>query len=1429
MVGSLTEAAAADGLSISKTADVVGAAAPGDTIPYTIAISNTGTTTQSGVSVVDPVPTGTTYVADSVIISVDPPVGLGGPTTVIYNASSSFVVPFGVTSVTIEAWGAGGGAGKAAGAGGNDAGGGGGGGGYARGIIAVTPGTPHTVRVGVGGATATAGGDTWFGSTATVFAQRGLAGGTGTSVGAGGSANIGNQATYTGGSGGVGATGGQPVTRFGGGGGGSATATAAGGAGQAGGSNTGGAGGVGEGKGGAGTQGAVNGNPGLAPGGGGGGGGNTAVGGAGANGRIIIRYVLPATAGVTNDPPNLASGWTLAPGAVMTITFDVTVDNPAMVTQVVNTASVTSTQMTQPRTDTVVTPIDVDWAQIGGLAWHDANGNGIQDPEETDGIAGIPVELVDTNGTVVASTDTDANGEYLFTQLFPGTYIVRFDLREVTTNLVVTEPFQGGDPALDSDVISGTTGEWAATGSILLQAGANQDAINLGLKPLNATRAEVAEVWGEGRDGAGVVVWQTSSEWNTAGFFVYRVDPKTGVETLLNEALVPSAFHAAGATYEWIDSKAVAGGAGTYRLEEVELTGGTLDLGTHDVVFGAARPRAKVAKATLAKSLLASPKLAGPSPILKVMVRDEGLYAVALQAVADGMGLALEEVQAVAEAGELELSAQGVAVPVLYDADQARLVFHGRGADNWYARDNAYLIWRGTGTAMVRREPGAASGAATLPVVVNFEVDQYPFDSAAIRPEDFYYWEYVLSATNETTTSVRSFPLELTGAAGDVSLKVRLIGWSVTTNDPDHLAEFRFNGTPAGSIAFDGQDAAVAGLAIPAGAVSNGVNELSVRGVLQPGRSHSYFVVDGVDAAFERAVAPIPGTAHFLAGGAQAVSAAAFAEPLAVALDADGTPTWLADADGALPAKAWAAAESDARFAVAEASAILLLAPEAVAALPWFLDETNRIDYLVLTSRALEAAAHELADYRAGQGLRVGVATFEDVCDWFAGGLRTPEAIPLLFAYAAETWADVPWMVVLAGNGHYDYLDALGIEVNHVPPLLLQTSDGIFSSDGLLADITGDGLPDLAIGRLPALTAAELAAMVAKIRAYEAGFGEAWANRIVLATDTNDPAAGDFQASTAQFAALATATHPVADVVDLNVTPIKLARTRLTNEFKAGAGFIHYTGHGGVANWSQLNLLKATDVAAMTNAARPPAVVALSCLVGRFEAPGVNSLGELLLRKAGGGAVAAWGPSGLSRNHPATELGEAFYRAVVQEGSGTLGMAILRARRSIDANRFNQDTLAIYNLLGDPALRIAGNVAEQATDETFAQWLWQRLSPADQADPYASGATDDNFFEYAMGGGYDVRVERPEFGFPFPAPDEAGFVLRWKRRIRRADIDYRLLITENLLEEWQVATSGDSREISSEPDLNGVMETVRTRIDRPQALRIFLGIQARRK
>jgi hypothetical protein len=875
----------------------------------------------------------------------------------------------------------------------------------------------------------------------------------------------------------------------------------------------------------------------------------------------------------------------------------------------------------------------------------------------------VPVVLY-FRGEPIRTLLTDANGGYLFEQLVPGDYYVVAQMTNISPAVIVSPSFAGADREIDSDFTLHQSGSgeslvrYADSPPVSYADGESDLFIDLGLSLLSSTRAEVAEVWGEWAGGEGRVAWRTSSEWGTAGFFLYRVDPETGEEVRLNDVLTPSAFHDTSAVYELADPAAAEGISGTYRLEEVELSGAVLDHGRHEVVFGPPPPAAQAARseARAAKRATASvpakqavPKLAGPSGVLKATYRREGFYAVALPAIAHGMGLDLGEVRALAAGNFIALDGPEGPVAAIHDAERDRLVFHGRPANNWYARDAAVRISVGEGAPMPRREPGATTGEAILPTNVRFEEDRYAIDSLSVRPADLYYWDFIISgATNGT--GVRDFPLDLAGlAGGDVALNVRLQGWSSTANHPDHRAEFFFNGQPVGSATFDGQEAVEAEVVVSAAQVVDGVNVLSVKGVLQPGHTHSTFVVDWIDASFARELGPLAATAHFRAGGAHAISAAAYEQPLAVALDEAGNPTWIADVDGRLSAKAWVVvASSEERFAVIEAEGIPAIEPDPVNPDPWFLAETNRIDYLVVVSRELEAAAQELADYRAGQGLRVGVATFEDLCDWMAGGLRTPEAIPALLAHAAQNWAEAPWMVVLAGNGHYDYLGAFSAEPNHVPPMLALSHNGLFSADGLLADIDGDALADLAIGRLPALTAADLSAMIAKIKAYEQGFGEAWQGQLVLATDKSDAKAGDFMTANTRIAALARDGGTITQRIDLDTMPIAAARLALTNWYRNGVGIVHYTGHGGATTVGSLGtkLLNATDVTRMANPTRPPVTVALSCLVGRYEAPGVNSLGELLMRKAGGGSVAVWGPSGLSRNDPAAELGEAFYRTV---------------------------------------------------------------------------------------------------------------------------------------------------------------------------------------
>ena len=65
---------------------------------------------------------------------------------------------------------------------------------------------------------------------------------------------------------------------------------------------------------------------------------------------------------------------------------------------------------------------------VGDRVWFDVNCNGIQDKEEVGGPQNVNVYLYTCQGSLIASTTTDANGNYLFSNVNVGSYKVCFEL-----------------------------------------------------------------------------------------------------------------------------------------------------------------------------------------------------------------------------------------------------------------------------------------------------------------------------------------------------------------------------------------------------------------------------------------------------------------------------------------------------------------------------------------------------------------------------------------------------------------------------------------------------------------------------------------------------------------------------------------------------------------------------------------------------------------------------------------------------------------------------------------------------------------------------------------------------------------------------------------------------------------------------------------
>lgn len=122
----------------------------------------------------------------------------------------------------------------------------------------------------------------------------------------------------------------------------------------------------------------------------------------------------------------------------------------------------------------------VETAELGDHVWYDADCDGVRDDDEV-GAAGVFVNLKDANGSVIATTSTDANGNYLFSGLEAGTYSVGFEAPE---GYIFTHQDATSDDR-DSDAnASGMTANYT------LAAGESNLSVDAGLSAFTTSRVE---------------------------------------------------------------------------------------------------------------------------------------------------------------------------------------------------------------------------------------------------------------------------------------------------------------------------------------------------------------------------------------------------------------------------------------------------------------------------------------------------------------------------------------------------------------------------------------------------------------------------------------------------------------------------------------------------------------------------------------------------------------------------------------------------------------------------------------------------------------------------------------------------------------------------------------------------------------------------
>jgi hypothetical protein len=112
---------------------------------------------------------------------------------------------------------------------------------------------------------------------------------------------------------------------------------------------------------------------------------------------------------------------------------------------------------------------------VGNFVWDDLNKNGIQDSNEP-GVRGVTVRLYSCGSTTpVASTSTNANGNYFFSNVSPGSYYIEFS--NIPAGFIFTQQDAGTDDAVDSDADAS-----GKTNCFTINAGQNRTDIDAGLE-----------------------------------------------------------------------------------------------------------------------------------------------------------------------------------------------------------------------------------------------------------------------------------------------------------------------------------------------------------------------------------------------------------------------------------------------------------------------------------------------------------------------------------------------------------------------------------------------------------------------------------------------------------------------------------------------------------------------------------------------------------------------------------------------------------------------------------------------------------------------------------------------------------------------------------------------------------------------------------
>jgi hypothetical protein len=708
----------------------------------------------------------------------------------------------------------------------------------------------------------------------------------------------------------------------------------------------------------------------------------------------------------------------------------------------------------------------------------------------------------------------------------------------------------------------------------------------------------------------------------------------------------------------------------------------------------------------------------------KVAVNADGIYQITcaqLQSAGINLGSLNPNTLKVYKQGtELAINVVGQTWGTCDSSDY--IEFFGQAARTKYTDTNIYWLTYG-GVAGKRMGSRNGSGAGAVPRTftdnVHLEQDlKYRSYVPTVEGADHWFWNWL---PNGVTYADYPFQL-LNPASGDLTatLQMSVVGY----NEGSHRTQVYVNGNLVDDTSWSGQVERRATFTFPQTYLNTGTNTIRVSEV---GPSGDCIFVNYFDMGYARLFTATNdalrfryganGTWRYRIGGFTGSSVETFdiTDPFNVTrivsptITQTGSSYTLEFGDLISVPREYVALES------AQRQAPLSITRDSPSDLH---NPANGADYIIISYGGFIPNLQPLINLRNTQFPRqVKVVDVQDVYDEFSDGLMDAQALRDFLAYAYVNWqAPAPSFVLLVGDGNFDFKNHLGTgEANFVPPYLRMVDPwmGETASDNRLVafnDSTGNTLPSMAIGRLPAASAADVDAMVAKLVNYEQSpVGGNWQTRVAFVADDPD-SAGDFWAYSDSIASdpLYLPAPYSADRIYYDVSPyttVSSERSAIISSINDGRLILNYVGHGSIGLWAAEQFFTVNDVNALANGSKLPVMLSLSCLVGYFQYPGFPGLGESIVRFAGGGVLASWAGSGEGMADGQDLLDRGFFDAVMQHGVRQLGPATMLGKMNLWLNSEGTylDLVDTFNLLGDPASRLTGSSAIAASTPT-ATW-----------------------------------------------------------------------------------------------------------------------------